>query len=174
MRSIFFSRRSQLGAGLGLAGLAACATLGLATTLTDRPEVLPLLRDGIATNGLDALARAAPLEWGDAGAARALGAYGLVLASDCVYETELAQPLVATIAALLAPAGCALLAYDEAIGRPAALAAVRAEAASAGLAWEALDPAQGEAEGGAARYVKAGVKLVRLTQSQTESGASGR
>ena len=72
------------------------------------------------------LARVAALEWGDADAAHALGTFGLVLASDCVYEIEHAPLFLGTLAAALHPRGVALLAWDQAIGRPAALDAFRA------------------------------------------------
>lgn len=160
----------ELGAGLGLVGLAAAATLGAPTTLTDRSEVMPLLERGIARNGLQAVARAAALEWGDAAASRALGTFGLVLASDCIYE-ESAQPaLCATLAALLdrTNAGAyALVAWDEAIGRPAAAAAFRAHAARHGFSWENVEAAAQEEDDDAAtgshhQHLKSSVRMARL------------
>ena len=175
----------ELGAGLGLAGLTAAATLGAATTLTDRRECLPLLRRGILANGLQSTAQAAELEWGDERAAHALGPFDLVLASDCIYETEHAAPFVATLAALLEAdgAGCALLAYDEAIGRPAALEAFFSSSAPL-FRWEELDVLarmDAAAHGGSSSpqpacppdlpsaasappQLKSTVKLVRLTR----------
>ena len=171
----------ELGAGLGLAGLTAAATLGVATTLTDRLECLPLLRRGIVSNGLQSTAQAAELQWGDEKAAHALGAFDLVLASDCIYEIELAAPLVATLAALLKPEGCALFTYDEAIGRPAALQAFRSASAPL-FVWEEMDAAAhgdetpqpacppGSLASAAPPQLKSTVKLVRLTRRRDGAG----
>ena len=153
----------ELGAGLGLTGLAAAAALGVPTTLTDRAECLPLLHHGVATNSLP-LARVAALEWGDADGAHALGTFGLVLASDCVYECEHAPMFIATLAATLHPRGVALLAWDEAIGHPAALDAFRACAAGM-FEWdETLDAAarDEDIEEEPPSFGKGGVRLARL------------
>lgn len=100
----------ELGAGLGLAGLAAASALGIDVTLTDRAELLPLLERGIATNGLLST-RAMTLEWGDDDAARKLGTFDLVLASDCIYEESAIPLLVRTLVILLKPSGCVMLCY---------------------------------------------------------------
>ena len=134
----------ELGAGLGLVGLAAAA-LGFDVVLTDRTECVPLLEDGIRANQLGSRATARALEWGDVRAAEELGTFDLVLASDCIYETAVAPRLVETMVALLGspqhgrPKGEVWIAYDEAIGRPHAVDAFRACATASALRWEAFE-----------------------------------
>lgn len=108
-------RALELGAGVGLAGLAAAA-LGATVTLTDVPDVLPLLaanadrnlsRSALAVAGVpwagDAGAVAvAALDWDDEATWHPGGntePYDIVLAADCVYS-ETAVP--SFVAALLA------------------------------------------------------------------------
>lgn len=156
----------ELGAGLGLAGLTAASALGVATTLTDRRECVPMCAAGITTNALTSSCTACELEWGDDAAAQALGTFDLVLAADCVYEVSVVALLVQTIVAVRHPNGCVLVAYDEAIGRPAALAAFRERCAAAGLEWEELDTASHDdvpVTAQLAPMLKSSVRLVRLT-----------
>lgn len=172
----------ELGAGLGLPGLTAAA-LGMETTLTERAECLPLLRAGVAANGLEDTASVRELVWGDAAAINALGEpFDLILASDCIYEAEVIPSLVKTLVALLDGKRKAaqtassrggsevLLAYDEAIGRPGAAAALRECAAAAQLSIEPLaqapeaPPDRGyDASTWQMRWSKSSVQLLRLT-----------
>eukprot|EP00928_Gymnodinium_smaydae_P049828 TRINITY_DN33464_c0_g1_i1.p1 TRINITY_DN33464_c0_g1~~TRINITY_DN33464_c0_g1_i1.p1 ORF type:complete len:289 (-),score=38.44 TRINITY_DN33464_c0_g1_i1:316-1137(-) len=87
----------ELGAGLGVAGLAAAAA-GVAreVVLTDKAEMVPLLRHNIDLNGLSAEGRcraecldwgcAPPLEWGP---------FDIVLAADVIYPMKDTTCLVA-------------------------------------------------------------------------------
>ena len=87
----------ELGSGLGLAGLVAAASLGLHATLTDRAEVLPLMKRSISANadamdraGREGTAAAAVLPWGCATSAdRLQPPFDLVLAADVVYALSL-------------------------------------------------------------------------------------
>ena len=166
-------RAIELGAGLGLAGLAAAAALNAETVLTDRSECLPLLNHSIALNGLAALVSAADLDWGDQAAARALGRFHLVLLSDCIYEVEACELLAQTLAALLADGGGqALLTYDEAIGRPAAAAAFESARRDA-VVWEELQQEQEDAaseEEALEAFTKGSVKLARLRLRSRDEG----
>ena len=108
----------ELGAGVGLAGLAAAAMGAVSVTLTDVKAVLPLLtanadrnlsRPALAVAGVpwaaDAGAvRVAELDWGDRATWHPDGPlpYDVVLAADCIYA-ETAVP--AFVAALLAHCG---------------------------------------------------------------------
>ena len=102
----------ELGAGAGLAGLAALHLGAASVTVSDTPavpELLALLAKNAAANpqpGTGAVAHVSPLDWTDDGRC---GAFDVVLASDVLYHEELAQPLARTVAAHLKPGGSAHL-----------------------------------------------------------------
>ena len=154
------------------------------------PQVLPLLHEGVKDNGprVKSLCSTSALEWGNTRAAADLGTFDLLLASDCLYEPELAAPLVTTLEVLLkrpsavrfacdAAAAASLpdahpgqhphvlLSYDEGIGRGAAVAAFR-ERAETCFVWEELQIVKGEDHAPGTRcavHSKNTVKLVRLS-----------
>jgi hypothetical protein len=96
----------ELGAGTGLAGLAACAALRCHVTLTDLAEALPALQRNCAAN--EALAprlSVRRLDWarpGDVAECAALRP-ALLLAADCVWLEPLVAPFVAAVDALMGP-----------------------------------------------------------------------
>jgi predicted nicotinamide N-methyase len=148
----------ELGAGTGLAGLAAAAALGLPVTVTDLPAVLPSLERNVAAHAaLAPLVAVAPLNWttapGAEGSVQALllrngGPFGLVLAADCTWLEALVEPLVRALAAAVAPGtGRALLAHQRRSRRvdAALFAALEARFAVA----PASAPAPGEPPRGA-------------------------
>lgn len=106
-------RAIELGAGAGLAGLAAAAA-GADVTLTDLPENLDLLRRNAAANGLDA--GVAALDWRDAAAA-GLGRFDVVLAADAVFWPVLFDPLLDAMAACAAENATILLAVAHRLDR---------------------------------------------------------
>jgi predicted nicotinamide N-methyase len=103
----------ELGAGAGLAGLAALHLGAGTVTLSDTPsapELLELLAKNAAANphpGTGAVAHVLPLDWADDGGAAA--EFDMVVGSDVLYHEELAQPLARTMAAHLKPGGTAHL-----------------------------------------------------------------
>jgi predicted nicotinamide N-methyase len=101
-------RAIELGAGVGLAGLAA-ARAGASVLLTDvSDEALGFARRNAELNGL--AVDCARLDWFDHGGADLLaGAFDLVLAADVLYERRLVEPLARLVPHLLAPGGTALL-----------------------------------------------------------------
>lgn len=144
------ARVLELGAGLGLCGLAAAAA-GYQTFLTDRPEVLPLTCSCLADNakaieqasGKINTVQVLPLMWGDAEAAASLNPpFDCILMADCIYELESIPHLVACLLQLSSPETRILCAYDADIGRHAAYAGFDVAVASAGFAATPLDPLQ--------------------------------
>lgn len=90
------ARCIELGAGLGAVGIAAAMAGGASSVvLTDKAEMLPLLRRNIELNGLatssgGCTCRAEELRWGEAPPREEWGAGGfdVVLAADVVYPTK--------------------------------------------------------------------------------------
>lgn len=111
------ARAVELGAGTGLVGMCL-AKLGAKVTLTERALALPLLRQNIAENGLDAgpsAARVEDLSWGVQLPAWATDApFDIVVGSDLVFPSnaECHGLLVETLAALVQPETRCWLAYE--------------------------------------------------------------
>lgn len=91
----------ELGSGTGVGGLAAAAA-GAQVVLTDGvKELLPLLRDNAAANGVDASVQR--LRWGedaDIVAVAAHGPFDLICGSDLLYAPEAFPELVETLVRL--------------------------------------------------------------------------
>lgn len=105
----------ELGAGTGIAGLAA-ARQGADVLVTDLPEMIPLLSSNIRANKLGARAQALPLRWGDAydvDEALGHGPFDMVIGSDILYAPERFDDLLETIVELTAPGAVVLLAYPR-------------------------------------------------------------
>jgi len=114
----------ELGAGCGLAGLAAMH-LGAVVGFTDHDNgTLALIRDNLALQGFGGAASggpgseafACPLAWGAAHRgswpeelAALAGGSDLVLCSDVIYDSGVVDPLLWTVKALLATHGKCLL-----------------------------------------------------------------
>jgi len=91
----------ELGAGLGLCGLAA-AMRGCEATITDiEPEALLFIRASILKNGLENAARAALLDMRGGGLAKT---FDVILASEALYLPSLHEPLRELMLRQLAPA----------------------------------------------------------------------
>ena len=111
------SRVVEVGAGCGAPALVLAARAGCDATLTDLPQLLPLLRLNAAHNSLAAgggrpPAAVAPLVWGDAAQAAALTREGgdgrpfdVVLGADVAYDPDRHGDLLDTLAALAARRG---------------------------------------------------------------------
>ncbi len=101
----------ELGAGTGLAGLAAAAALRCRVTLTDLPAALPALRRNVAANAaLAPLLRVAALDWL---APITEPPPALLIAADCVWLEALVAPFVAALDALTSDDTRILLVYQS-------------------------------------------------------------
>ena len=131
----------ELGAGVGLPGLAAACLGAAAVTLTDRAAALPLLRLNVDANkdAIDDRGGRAPaveaLDWGDPGAAgdaarRAAPTLGL--AADVAYDADAWPGLIRTLVACLrrSPAAQAWLALPARAESAAFLPALAAAGAA--------------------------------------------
>lgn len=90
----------ELGAGVALPGLVAAKFRARQVVLTDKYEnVLRNCRDMIQINGLAATVSTALLDWGDFGtfSREICSDIQIVLGSDCLYNTEDFEPLLATV-----------------------------------------------------------------------------
>ncbi|GAB4820725.1 hypothetical protein N2152v2_007771 [Parachlorella kessleri] len=89
------------------------AALGAASvTLTDLPQLLPLIQQNIQLNSLQERAHAAALRWGE-GVAHLQPPFDLVLASDVIYQAEAVPALLATLRDLSGPRTLILLAAEH-------------------------------------------------------------
>lgn len=108
----------ELGAGVGVAGLAAVAAGGAASlVLTDKEELLPLLRHNIQLNGLTECCTAETLVWGSSPPSD-WGSFDVVFAADVIYPTKDSSALLALRETIfsLCPCGSStilILAYQE-------------------------------------------------------------
>ncbi|MEM9382040.1 MAG: 50S ribosomal protein L11 methyltransferase [Planctomycetota bacterium] len=152
----------ELGAGLGLAGIAAAVLggRGIDLVLSDHdPLSLAALPVNARLNGVDA--RVWDLDWRHLQDAPE-GRFDLVLGCDVAYEAKLQEPLLDVVDRYLAPGGAALFADP---GRTRLPGLVR-RAAARGYAVELLD-----AEGRPAEPEAAAFRLARLRR---ESAAGAR
>lgn len=86
----------ELGSGTGVPGLVA-AKCGAHVTLTDRPCIVENLKAACRLNGL-ADVKVVPLTWGIfTPDILALAPPGIILASDCFYESQDFEDILATV-----------------------------------------------------------------------------
>ncbi|MEM1453104.1 MAG: 50S ribosomal protein L11 methyltransferase [Planctomycetota bacterium] len=151
----------ELGAGLGLAGIAAAVLggPGVDLVLTDHdPLSLAALPVNARRNGIEA--RVWDLDWRHLGEAPE-GRFDLILGCDVAYEAKLQEPLLDVVDRYLAPGGVALFADP---GRTRLLGFVR-RATARGYRVELED-----AEGSPAELEAAAFRLVRLRR-ESAAGA---
>lgn len=117
----------EVGAGVGLAGLAA-RRLGAAVTQTDHaPEALAVARENCARNGLAGI-RYRLVDWHDWEGAPApdLGSFDVVIGSDVLYARESHEALLALIRQALSPGGTLILTDPGRRDAPAFISALEA------------------------------------------------
>lgn len=127
----------ELGAGLGLPGMAVAAlghSLGHRVTLTDLPELVPALRTRLEANALDN-ASACEFSWGNPPPAPATG--DRVLAADCVWHEAQVLPFVNALCQAMREDGLAFVCQQR---RSSALEARLREACGQHFTVEDLDP----------------------------------
>lgn len=89
----------ELGSGTGIVGIAA-AHVGAKVTLTDRPELQPLLAENMARNSI--AGKALVLEWGAGSLGELDGVhFDVLLIADPVYALGQVTSLVATVQQIL-------------------------------------------------------------------------
>ena len=128
------ARGLELGAGTGIAGLAAAAA-GLAVTITDHDETaIAAVAASAAESGVSDRVAARTLDWHDLPEGRR---YDFVFGADILYEARNLAPIVAAVDRLLAEGGTAF------VGDPGRLFVVEfaGVAAAAGFRVRQLDEA---------------------------------
>lgn len=108
----------ELGAGCGLLGICLSKYTKDQNTkvyLTDKNEMLPLLRDNLILNELDKNKQisSVELEWENGLGALAGQTFDFIVAADVVFNERLFEPLIQTIVALSHPHTTLLLAYTK-------------------------------------------------------------
>ena len=98
------ARVIELGAGLGIPGLAAWVRGAAQVTLTDLEENLPRLRQAVTANLADGPVEVHALDWNAPLPCSLEAHWDLILAADCVYWTGLFKPLLQTLRSLCAAA----------------------------------------------------------------------
>lgn len=122
----------ELGAGCGGVGLAAAALGAQAVWLTDLDVGISTLRHNVNLNEMDNQVSVCALDWRDetmsvfASGALSAVSFDLIIASECIYDEDMAQPLLRTMHRACGDGSTCLLA--GVIGS-AALAAFNREAA---------------------------------------------
>ncbi len=150
------ARILELGAGLGLVGIAAAmAVEGPAElTLSDHdPLSLAVLPINAALNGLDG-AKTWNLDWRELERSEA-GVFDLLVGCDVAYEARLQEPLLDVVERYMAPDGAALFADPGRTRLPGFLRRARAR----GFAVETED-----VEGQPADPVAGAFRLVRIVR----------
>ncbi|CAK9075954.1 unnamed protein product [Durusdinium trenchii] len=114
----------ELGAGeTGLVGLVASKLWRQSCVLTDMPDVIPHLQRNIDAAELSPPPRAVAYEWGTewgvehTAAGTGSGTFGVVLAADCIYDTENVDPFVDALREISGEESELLVAYDTALQR---------------------------------------------------------
>lgn len=101
----------ELGAGLGLPGLAA-ASKGHKVILSDLdPDALEFARAAVELNGLEDRVQVMPLDWTQPLAPELRG-LSTVLGAEILYQPELYPGLARLLAQMLAPGGTAFISHQ--------------------------------------------------------------
>lgn len=140
--------------------------------LTDRPEQMAVLREQVELNALPRSPAqrvdVRPLLWGQPVAPDDSGRFDIIVAADCVYDPELVDPLLDSIAALAAPTAAVLVAFDTSIGRHGAYERF---AAAAAARFRCREVALADRCSG---YDKAAIRLFRLHLMSAEDGTDAQ
>ena len=92
----------ELGAGLGLCGLAAWVSGAAYVLMTDLPENVPRLQTVLALNEEPDAVEVAPLDWTQPIPAHiAERRWDIIVAADIIYWPHLFEPLLSTVSILL-------------------------------------------------------------------------
>lgn len=106
----------ELGAGTGLVGLCAWRVGAAHVTLTDLPDVTPLMAETLRVNEMCGprtgvgTAAVAPLAWGSSDAGAFVGTFDVLIMADVVYDPRFYDALLDTCLRLV-PEGSLLEIY---------------------------------------------------------------
>ncbi|KAG0713293.1 Protein-lysine methyltransferase METTL21D [Chionoecetes opilio] len=105
----------ELGAGTGCVGLAAALLGASHVTLTDLPELLPLLEINRVQNksNISGVLEVQQLIWGDTQQIQTIKIPDVILLADCIYYKESLEPLVSTVRSLSTTTSTTIMSYEQ-------------------------------------------------------------
>ena len=110
-------RGLELGSGCGAGGILLSIAGCTDVTLTDRKEIMPLLRENIASNKgyLSGKVKTSVYRWGK-GVPLDGAPFDVIIAADCVYDIEIVEPLLSSLIDVSNRSTIIYLGWDRSIG----------------------------------------------------------
>lgn len=108
----------ELGSGCGVGGMLVAAAGCAEVVLSDRGEILELLKHNVDLNRklVSAKCTTVSLDWGPGSARDLETPFDVIFCADTVYDVEIVEPLLQTLVVMSSPKTDIFLGWDSAIG----------------------------------------------------------